>query len=89
MNKLEIATKDLILDKIIGPTFWEGDTYTDQKRLENMETAYELLLPLLSGIYNNATLAPNAIATASGEMLNKRAKAMVAYIKDICDEVEQ
>lgn len=87
MSKLDTPTKDLILGKMIGSMYWHGETNADNASFENMEAAYELALALIDSIYDNATLAPNAVATDSGERLNKRAKDMLAYIKTICDEV--
>lgn len=87
MSKLEGSQKSLVLDSIVGGMSWHGETYVDEKSLENMEAGYELALALIDSIYDNAALAPNAVATASGQRLNKRAIDMLKYIKDICDEV--
>lgn len=89
MSKLEVQAKDLVLNSIIGKMYWHGETYADEKSLENMEAAYELALDLVENIYANATLAPNAVATISGNRLNTRAKEMIAYIGTICAEVER
>jgi len=88
MSKLEQANKDLILDSIVGKMFWHGETYADQENVENMEKAFELAPALIDGIYDNATLAPNAVATYSGKTLSDRAKAMLKTIKETCEEVE-
>lgn len=88
MSKLQKSNKDLILDTIIGKMYWHGETYADADSLENMEAGYELALALIDSIYDNARLAPNAVATSSGKKLNERAKDMLKYIKYICEEVE-
>lgn len=85
MSKLEPANKTLIMDKIVGKMHWHGETYADAESLENMEVAYELAIALMDNIYDNATLAPNAVATSSGEKLNKRAKAMLDQLKAMCE----
>lgn len=85
---LEKANKDLILDKIVGQMHWHGETYADEQSSENMEKAFELACSLIENIYDNATLAPNAVATYSGERLHKRAKDMLKSIKETCEEVE-
>lgn len=87
MSKLDKSNKDLVLDSIIGKMYWHGETYADEESLNNMEAGYELVLDLIESIYDNATLSPNAVATASGNALNERAKDMLEYIKTICDEV--
>lgn len=87
MSKLDGTVKDLILYKIIGNMNWHGETYADEKSLENMEAAFELVSALIDSIYNNADLASNAVATSSGLELNKRAKNMMAEIKCIASEV--
>lgn len=84
---LDEGVKDLVLNKIIGSTEWHGETYADEKSLENMEKANELALSLIEMLYRNADLAPNAVATFSGKALNERAVAMLRYIKEICEEV--
>ena len=87
MSKLEQANKDLILDSIVGKMHWHGETYADNRSTQNMEVAFELALALIDGIYDNATLAPNAVATYSGKQLSDRAKAMLKTIKETCEEV--
>lgn len=87
MSKLEQSNKDLILDSIIGQMWWHGETNADNSSLDNMEAGYELALALVDSIYDNANLAKNAAATYSGQKLQKRAKEMLAYIEDICNEI--
>lgn len=86
MSKLNQGVKEMVLDKIVGKMHWHGETYGDEQSSENMEAAYELTLALLAGIYDNATLAPNAVATASGKKLHDRAIDMLRSIKDMADE---
>ena len=85
MSKLQKPVKDLVLDNIVGTFHWHGETYADDESYDNQEAAYELVLALIAGIQDNATLASNAVATASGNRLNERAKDMLKNIKEDCD----
>ena len=88
MSAIEQANKDLIINSIIGSTEWHGDTWADNKSFTNIIKANELALELIELMYKNATLASNAVATASGAKLQQQSKEMLQYIKTICEEVE-
>lgn len=87
MSSLYESNKDLILDHIIGKMYWHGGTNADNESLKNMEAGYELALALIDSIYDNANIATNAAATHSGQKLQNRAKDMLAYIENVCNEI--
>lgn len=85
MSKLFKATFDVILEDLVGDTSWHGETNADAQSFDNINALEPLLFKLLERVTDNARLPDNALATASGQKLQKQAQAMVNRLKAECE----
>lgn len=81
MSKLFSSFYDVLLDDVLGSTSWHGETNADNESYQNMDMVEVLITPLLDRVISNYNLPENALATASGQKLQKQAERLLNQIK--------